>query len=110
MTINELLKVDYRELNENAQYYFTVCDQGGLFCHFGNCQTVEEINTTADEIDAAEKVETLINAIKAFNNNPDALDNFESYLNRHFTKWCKKYAATPAGFISELQHFSEIEV
>lgn len=55
-----------------------------------------------------ELINDLITAIKSFNENPDALENFESYLNIHFVTWCEKYANTPDGFISELNHFSKI--
>lgn len=56
-----------------------------------------------------ELINDLITAIKGFNEKPDALENFESYLNNHFVQWCDKWAKTPEGFINELKHFSEIE-
>ena len=56
-----------------------------------------------------EEVTTLITAIKKFNENPEALDNLESYLNNHFDAWACKWANTPEGFINELKQFSEIE-
>ena len=55
-----------------------------------------------------ELINDLITAIKAFGENPDALENLESYLERHFIAWCEKWANTPEGFINELKHFSEI--
>jgi hypothetical protein len=56
-----------------------------------------------------EEVTTLITAIKKFNENPETLDNLESYLNNHFDAWACKWANTPEGFINELKQFSEIE-
>lgn len=56
-----------------------------------------------------EEVVTLITAIKNFNENPEALDNLENYLNNHFDAWAAKWANTPEGFINELKQFSEIE-
>lgn len=55
-----------------------------------------------------ELINELITAIKGFNENPDALENFESYLNYHFVTWCEKFAYTPDNFINELNHFSKI--
>ena len=56
-----------------------------------------------------EEVTTLITAIKKFNENPEALENLESYLNNHYDAWAAKWANTPEGFINELKQFSEIE-
>ena len=110
MTINELLKIDYRDLNENAIYYFNISDQGGLYSHFGNCKNIQEINETANELYNQKQIENLIQSIEILGKNPDLLENFKSYLERHYTTWCKKYASTPDGFISELKHFSDMEV
>lgn len=55
-----------------------------------------------------ELINDLITAIKGFNENPAALENFECYLNIHFVTWCEKYATTPDNFINELNHFSKI--
>lgn len=48
------------------------------------------------------------NAIRHFAQNPEAIDNFESYISIHFDKWLEKWASTPGGFASELTHFSHI--
>lgn len=52
---------------------------------------------------------TLCMAIKKLVENPDTLDNFESYLSHHFDTWLEKFASTPEDMASEFQHFSEIE-
>lgn len=51
----------------------------------------------------------LCEAIRKFAENPTAIENFESYLSYHFDKWIEKYANTPEGLISELNHFAAIE-
>lgn len=51
-----------------------------------------------------------IEALRTLSEKPENIDNFESYLSRHFTVWYEKYANTPAGLISELKHFAEMEV
>ena len=52
----------------------------------------------------------LIAAIKkiADPNNFDALNNFECYLGHHFDEWCKKYANTPDGLVSEFKAFANM--
>lgn len=52
MNINELQKVDHRELNKNAVHLFEISDNGGLLAWFGNCENVQDINKTADKIAA----------------------------------------------------------
>ena len=42
-----------------------------------------------------EMIDNLIAALKSFTENPDNLENFESYINRHSDIWFKKYASTP---------------
>lgn len=54
-------------------------------------------------------INLLFAALDNFNNNPDAVDNFKSYLEYHFDAWREKFAATPEGFIDELYHFSNIK-
>ena len=49
-------------------------------------------------------------AIKELSAKPDNLDNFESYLSRHFDVWIEKYANTPTALTSELKHFAEMEI
>lgn len=53
-------------------------------------------------------MDRLFAALDNFNNNPDAVDNFKSYLDYHFDAWREKFAATPEGFIDELYLFSNI--
>lgn len=57
-----------------------------------------------------EEKNILIEALKRFAENPETIENFSAYLDRHFTAWCEKWAKTPDGFISELDHFSRVEV
>lgn len=54
--------------------------------------------------------EMFVNAIKELASKQDNLDNFESYLSRHFDVWIEKYANTPAGLVTELKHFAEMEI
>lgn len=53
-------------------------------------------------------INLLFAALENFKNNPDAVENLKSYLDRHFDAWREIYAATPEGFINELYHFSNI--
>lgn len=53
--------------------------------------------------------EMLIDALKRFAENPDAIENLDGYLDRHFSAWCEKYANNPESFIWELDQFSRIE-
>ena len=46
--------------------------------------------------------------IKTFAEHPERLENFESYLDNHFSVWFEKYANTPEGLIYEMQTFSEM--
>jgi hypothetical protein len=50
----------------------------------------------------------LIAAIKRLAENPEALENFENYLDHHYDVWFEKYANTPENLVFELRHFSEI--
>ena len=56
-----------------------------------------------------EMINSLIASIKSFTENPDKLENFESYINRHSDIWFKKYASTPEGLISEMKMFATLE-
>ena len=47
-------------------------------------------------------------AIKKLAENPDALENLECYLARHFKGWLETYASTPEGITDELQQFAKI--
>lgn len=47
-------------------------------------------------------------SIRKLVENPDALDNFESYLSMHFDTWLKQYADDPAGFAHELHEFASM--
>lgn len=47
-------------------------------------------------------------AIKLFSEQPDALENLESYLSYHFGAWLEKYANTPESMAAELYNFANI--
>jgi hypothetical protein len=49
-------------------------------------------------------------AIRMFAENPDNIDDFESYLSYHFDVWMEKYASYPEGLVSEFKHFAEMEI
>lgn len=51
----------------------------------------------------------LARAIKTFAEQPEALDNFQSYLSYHFTTWMEKWANDPAGLASEFLFFANME-
>lgn len=63
-------------------------------------------NAMADNERNAEKV---AEAIKRLAEEPAALENFKSYLTRHFSTWLKEYASTPDGLANELEAFSKIK-
>lgn len=51
-----------------------------------------------------------IKAIKTIAAKEENLNNFESYLSRHFPAWLEKYANTPEGLVYEFRSFAEMEV
>lgn len=57
-----------------------------------------------------ENAKILCDAIKNFNKNPEALENFEYYLSCHFDIWMKKFAYDPDSLTSEFKQFSEMDV
>ena len=40
-----------------------------------------------------QNAERLANAIRQFAEHPERLENFQAYLERHFTSWMQKWAA-----------------
>lgn len=54
------------------------------------------------------EAETMKNAILAFAEDREALENFESYLSYHFDAWMKKYARTPGEMCGEFKNFAEM--
>ena len=50
------------------------------------------------------------NAIKRLAENPDSLENLESYLSYHFQSWLEKFADKPENIAAELAAFAEMEV
>lgn len=50
------------------------------------------------------------NAIKRLAENPDSLENLESYLSGHFQHWLEKFADKPENIAAELAAFAEMEV
>ncbi len=56
----------------------------------------------------ATEAEIMKNAILAFAEDRDALENFELYLATHFDAWIKKYASTPCDMCTEFNHFSHM--
>lgn len=49
-------------------------------------------------------------AIKRLAENPDSLENLESYLSGHFQSWLEKFANKPENIAAELAAFAEMEV
>lgn len=54
------------------------------------------------------EAEIMKNAILAFAEDREALENFECYLSYHFDVWIKKYACTPCDMCQEFNHFSHM--
>lgn len=50
----------------------------------------------------------LVDALKRFTEKPENIENFSSYLDRHFYKWLDKFANNPLSFICELDQFSKV--
>lgn len=59
-------------------------------------------------MDYSHIAEQFIEAIVTLVDNPANLDNFESYLSRHFGAWLTKYANTPEGITAELREFANM--
>ena len=49
-------------------------------------------------------------AIRTLAENPERLENFESYLNYHFNEWFSDFITCPENLIYEIQQFAEMEV
>ena len=47
-------------------------------------------------------------AIRELAENDAALDNFESYLSRHFKSWLAKFAYDPENMAGEFKNFASI--
>lgn len=56
------------------------------------------------------EAEIFEDAIKKLANKPDNLDNFISYLSRHFQTWLNLYTDNPTDFVAEIKHFAEMEI
>lgn len=67
-----------------------------------NCATIKKVYE--------EEANMFCNAIKSFAENPNALENFESFLSFSFGLWLKKYANTPENIASEMMNFATIEM
>ena len=54
-----------------------------------------------------QEARALRGVIEALANDPDALDNMESYLSRHFSAWLETYVKSdPENLVGELELFS----
>jgi len=67
-----------------------------------NCATIKKVYE--------EEAKMFCDAIKSFAENPDALENFESYLSFTFGLWLKKYVNTPENIASEMMNFATIDM
>lgn len=55
----------------------------------------------------AQEAHAFREAIEDLANNPDALDNMESYLSRHFSAWLETYVKSdPENLVGEMEHFA----
>ena len=50
-----------------------------------------------------------VEAIKRLAENPQNLENLQSYLEQHFALWLKRYANTPENMAAEMLSFANIE-
>ena len=50
----------------------------------------------------------LCDALRDMAKSDFSIDNFESYLSRHFDVWMSKYANTPDGLANEFRTFANI--
>ena len=50
-----------------------------------------------------------VEAIKRLAENPQNLENLQSYLEQHFTLWMKQYANTPENMAAEMLSFANID-
>lgn len=55
-----------------------------------------------------EEARIMAEAIKEMVKNESALDNFESYLSRHFKSWLSKFAYDPESMAGEFKNFASI--
>ena len=76
------------------------------------CSYIRSVDwlTPSPAFDFGESAKMLCDAIRKFADNPDAIDNFEYYLTRHFRSWLECWADTPEGMASEFKQFASIEV
>ena len=51
-----------------------------------------------------QNAERLANAIRQFAEHPERLENFQAYLERHFTAWMRKFASDPDGLAEEFRN------
>lgn len=56
-----------------------------------------------------ENAAIIIESIKRFSENPEALENFESYLIHNFDAFYLRIKQDPEGITKELEHFSNIK-
>lgn len=56
----------------------------------------------------SEQAATLVEAIRRFNGDEEALFNFECYLSMHFETWLQKFANSPEGIAYEFRCFSKM--
>ena len=79
---------------------------GFLNSELDHVEECKRINTTRHNFDSEAK--RLCDAIRNFNDNPEALENFESYLSHHFSEWLNKWGDTPSGLADEFRNFSRM--
>ena len=48
-------------------------------------------------------------AIRAFADHPERIENFESYLSQHFQAWLERFGQTPEDLSDELLSFATME-
>lgn len=49
-------------------------------------------------------------ALQTIAGKPENLENLETYLSIHFSKWLDKFANTPENITAELKQFAEMDV
>ena len=73
-------------------------------------EEVKELRERDQKNENQENAFVLIEAIKAFNEKPENLENFQFYLENHFSEWFAKWAKSPAQLSAEFYNFATMEI
>lgn len=71
-------------------------------------EKIREINQIKNSDKECAKI--FCDAIRTMSENPNTIDNLESYLENCFSDWMKLYANEPYMLAKEMKSFAEMEV